>query len=314
VTEEVPKGRVRVIWNAAAGQKGGISTNSATEEQMRAIMAREHLGDELHTPDTEEEACDLASEAVRLGYDLVVAAGGDGTIGTIATELLGSKTTLAVLPLGSVMNIARSLGLPRELDLAAGVLSAGEVRSIDVGIARESRPFYEAGSVGMNAAMFREAQAFDGGDWLSILRTIWVAIRYRPARMEIRLDDRIVRTRALMVTVANGPYTGVGLTVAPEALLDDGRFDVVIFRRFSKARLLRHLASIAFGRRRYEPELRVHRSSKVRITSAHPLPCRADSHDLGMTPVAFTVRARALRVVVPRGAEAAAVETPQRAT
>jgi diacylglycerol kinase (ATP) len=308
VTGQVPRGRVRVIWNPGAGQKGGISTNSASEEQIRALMAREHLGDELCQPDTAGEARGLAADAARQGYDLVVAAGGDGTIGTIATELLGTGTALGILPLGSVMNIARSLGLPRDLDGAARTLSTGEVRSIDVGIAGD-RPFYEAGSVGMNAAMFREAQRFDRGDWLSIVRTMWVAFRYRPARMEIRLDDRIVRTRALMVTVANGPYTGVGLTVAPEALLDDGQFDVVIFRRFSKVRLLRHLASIAFGRRRMEPELQVHRSRAVRVTSRHPLPCRADAHDLGSTPIEFTVRPQALRVVVPRGAEAAAVET-----
>jgi diacylglycerol kinase family enzyme len=211
------------------------------------------------------------------------------------------------------MNIARSLGLPRDLQGAARVLSTGEVRTIDVGVARD-RPFYEAGSVGMNAAMFREAQRFDRGDWLSILRTFWVAIRYRPARMEIRLDDRVVRTRALMVTVANGPYTGVALNVAPEALLDDGRFDVVVFRRFSKARLLRHLASVAFGRRRIEPELQVHRSRSVTVTSAHPLPCRADARDLGFTPIEFTVRPHALRVIVPHGAHEAAVESADRAT
>ena len=310
MTGHVPRGRVRVIWNPGAGQKGGISTNSASEEQLRELMAREGLGDELETPDSEEEARALAADAVRQGYDLGVAAGGDGTIGSVATELLGSETALGILPLGSVMNVARSLGLPRDIDGAARTLSSGQVCAIDVGVARE-RPFYEAGSVGMNAAMFREAQQFDRGDWLSILRTLWVAVRYRPARMEIRLDDRVVRTRALMVTVANGPYTGVGLTVAPDARLDDGRFDVVVFRRFSKVRLLRHLASIAFGRRRVEPELDVYRSQAVRVTSAHPLPCRADSHDLGSTPVEFTLRPHALRVIVPLNTEESAVGAGQ---
>src|SRR5690606_27170378 len=147
--------------------------------------------------------------------------------------------------LGSVMNVARSLGLSRELDQAASVLAAGEVRAIDVGIAR-GRPFYEAGSVGMNAAIFREAQRFDRGDWSSIARSVWVALRYRPARMAIRLDRRLVRTRALMVSVSNGPYTGAGMTVAPDARIDDGLFDVAVFRGFSKLELLRHLASIAF--------------------------------------------------------------------
>ena len=94
----------------------------------------------------------------------------------------------------------------------------------------------------MNAAIFREAQRFDDGDWVSILRTIWVALRYRPARMLLELDEGTARTRALMVTISIGPYTGAGMTVAPDARLDDGQFDVRVFRGFSKWELVRHLA------------------------------------------------------------------------
>jgi diacylglycerol kinase (ATP) len=153
----------------------------------------------------------------------------------------------------------------------------------------------------MNAAMFREAQRFDRGDYLSVLRTIWVAFRYRPARMTLELDDRTVKTRALMVTVSNGPYTGAGMTVAPDAKLDDATFDVVVFRHFSKLDLLRHLGTIAFGRRKYSPHVTTYRSKRVRITSRRPLPSRADSHDLGTTPVEFVTRPGALRIVVPPG-------------
>jgi diacylglycerol kinase family enzyme len=102
------------------------------------------------------------------------------------------------------------------------------------------------------------------------------------------------------------------MTVAPGARLDDGKFDVRVFRRFSKWQLITHLASIAFGRRRYAPEVSTYRSARVDVTSAHPLPCRADSHDLGTTPIEFRVRPGALRVVVPpphEGESGAAPET-----
>ena len=89
------------------------------------------------------------------------------------------------------------------------------------------------------------------------------------------------------------------MTVAPHARLDDGQFDVRVFRRFSQARLLRHLVSIAFGRYRYAPEADTYRSRTVRIESARPLPARADGRDLGTTPVEFSIRPKALRVVVP---------------
>jgi len=135
---------------------------------------------------------------------------------------------------------------------------------------------------------------------LSIARTIWVALRYRPARMHLELDgERVVRTRALMAVIANGPYTGAGMTVAPDARIDDGRFDVRVFRGFSKAELLRHLASIAFGRYRYAPHVSTFHAAAVRVTSAHPLPTRADSHDLGTTPLDVRMRSRVLRVIGP---------------
>ena len=290
--------RIRVIWNPRSGQKGGFPTNLVTREQLLDVLARHGLGDDLAETQSSEEAKQLTRAAVRDGYDIVIGAGGDGTIGTIAAELLFQPTALGILPLGSVMNIARMLGVPRDIEAAAELIATGSARAIDTGEAK-GVPFFESGSVGMNAAMFREAQRFDRGDWLSILRTIWVAIRYRPARMEIKLDEGIVLTRALMVTVSNGPYTGVAMTVAPDARLDDGRFDVRVFRRFSKMQLLRHLASIAFGRRRYSPEVATYRSSRVRIASRHPLPCRADSKDLGTTPVEFVTRAASLRVIAP---------------
>ena len=153
----------------------------------------------------------------------------------------------------------------------------------------------------MNAAMFHEAQRLDRGEYLSLVRAVWVAFRYRPARMRIQLDDGLIATRALMVTVANGPHDGGGMTVAPDARLDDGKFDIRVFRHFSKAELIRHLFSIAFGRRAYSPHIATYRSTRVRIDSSSPLPCRSrfarPGHDPGRVrdPAAGAACGRAAR-------------------
>ena len=206
------------------------------------------------------------------------------------------------------MNVARALGIPRDADEAAEILAAGSVRAVDVGEATTADgreyTFLETGSVGLNAAIFREVTRSDEGELRSIVRTVWAAIRYRPARMRVELDDQVVETRALMVTASIGPYVGVGMTVAPAARLDDGRFDVSVFRHYSKAELLRHLASIAFGRLQYAPRVTTYRSARVRISSAHPLPARADMYDLGATPVEFRTRPGVLRVIAPAGGRA----------
>ena len=298
-----PRRRIRVLVNPNSGAKAGIPTNSAAEDEVRAVMEPHFpkLGADLIVTGSEEEALVSTRDAVAKGYDVVVAAGGDGTAGTVACELLGTETALGILPLGSVMNVARMLDIPRDLEGAASIIATGEVRTIDVGEAK-GQIFFEGGSVGLNAAVFREAQRADSdsGRHRALWAALWVLIRYRPPRMVLHLNDRVLTTRALAVGVANGPYSGLAFTVAPDATIDDGKFDVVIFSRFSRTELIRHFASIAFGRRRYSAKTATYRSSWVRIEGVHPLPCRADGHDLGFTPVEYMVRPGALRVVAPR--------------
>lgn len=290
--------RFRVILNPDAGSKAGLPTNRSSQDDIRDIMERLDLGDELLVADTEERARELTRDAVNQEYDGVLAAGGDGTVRVVAQELLNSATSLGIFPLGSVMNIARMVGIPRDLEGAAEIIAGGRVRRIDVGQACDVT-FFESASVGLNVPVFEALQRFDAGDYASIFHAIWIALRYRPARMVIHLDDRVIRTRALMVTIANGPYTGMGLTVAPDAIIDDGKFDVSLFRRFSRFGLFNHLIRTAFGRHRYSPKIDTYRSRTVRIESHSPLPARADSEDLGVTPVTFVIREGALNVLSP---------------
>lgn len=262
-------------------------------------MRRFDLGQELLQTESEEHAVRLVRDAVAARYDVVVGAGGDGSIGLVANELVGTDTALGILPLGSIMNIPRMLDLPRDLDAAAQILRDGHVRKIDVG-ASGNTLFYEAASVGLHAAVFRDMPRVDEGDYAAMVRSIVAAFRYRPSRLTIRLEDgpEIV-TRALVVAIANGRFMGAGFTVAPDARVDDGLFDIRIFEHYSKWELLRHFTSIAFGRRAYAPHVRTERASAVVISSARPLPVRADAIDLGFTPVTFQMRAGVLRVVAP---------------
>jgi diacylglycerol kinase (ATP) len=291
--------RIRVLWNPRSGRKGGLTTNYSTFDAILDLIGRNGLGEELIATASEEEAIEQAQDAVAHDYDVVVAAGGDGSIGLVGQQLLGTRCALGILPAGSVMNIPRMLGLSRDMEQAAEVIGAGLVRVIDVGEVGD-RIFYEAGSVAMYAAVSRDLGLVDDGDYGAILRSLEAAVRFRPSEMTIELDGgRTIETAALLVVVANGPYMGAGLTVAPEASLDDGLFDVRVFMHETKAELTRYLASVAFGRHVEDPRALTERAATVRITSLEPLPAHADSHDLGTTPVVFQSRAGVLRVLAP---------------
>ena len=131
-----PSRRIRVIYNPQSGMKAGLPTNRASADEIRGLMTRYGLGDELVATESEEDAVRAVREAARAGYDVVVAAGGDGTAGTVACEILDTATALAVLPLGSVMNIARMLEIPRDLEAATAIIAGGETHISDVGEAK----------------------------------------------------------------------------------------------------------------------------------------------------------------------------------
>lgn len=300
--------KIRVLYNPSSGYKMGLTTNRATEDDIRAVMARHGLGDDLVVSDDVDTATASVREAVAAGYDIVAAAGGDGTMASTATQLLGTQTALGILPLGSVMNVARMFDIPRDLDAAAAILAGGTAKLVDIAEANGT-PFYEAGTVGLGAVLLEEGQRVDHGDWWGIFRSLRTLFRYRGYPMRVYLDDRRIRTRALMITVANGPYVGLAYTIAPDAVLDDGLLDVSIYDGLSRFELIRHFAAISFGGRDYSPEVETHRSRYVRIESRRPIPCRISDLDAGTTPITFTVRRLALRVMVPTVPTVPAVPT-----
>jgi len=300
----VSENRACLIVNPNAGRKIGMTTNAFGVDDARELLERHEIDAEVWCTERPGHATDLAKKAASEGFRLVIAAGGDGTVEEAAEGLVGTDVILGVLPLGSVMNIARMLGIPRDLDAAADVIKEQRVARIDIGRAStgaRSAHFIEAAGVGIDAGLFAYFNQLDNGNWRSLKPLITFMWRYRPRRLTLKVDGRVHRFNAMMVTIANGPYVGAALTVAPEARVDDGRFDVEVFTRFGKLELLRHLLAIAWGRRSYNPKVRHFQAKIVEVIPDHPMMVHADSDPLATTPARFEVLPSSLSVIV--GAE-----------
>jgi YegS/Rv2252/BmrU family lipid kinase len=299
-----------LVFNPHAGQKLGVSTNRGGPEQVHQALRAAGVPFDSFPTQRAGHAVELARDAVRAGRKLVIAAGGDGTVEEVAQALAGTDTALGIMPLGSVMNMARALCIPRDLDQAARVIAAGNVLAIDAGKV-DDRYFLEAAGVGLDAGLFAYFNRLDKGPkdgtriW-RVLRGLFRFLRGLGApRLEIDLDNGVavhrLRVRAAQVTVANGPFVGAAYAVAPDAQIDDGLLDVVIFRGLGIPRLLLHYAAIAGGRRFAPPpeagEMRVRRVD-VRTVRRRPLPVHADGEAIGATPARFEVVPAALKVLV----------------
>ncbi|MGH2355694.1 MAG: diacylglycerol/lipid kinase family protein [Chloroflexota bacterium] len=290
-----------LIYNPNAGAKLGLSTNAADPDAVQAALQLAKVPYDPRPTERVGHATELARVAVAEGRKLVIAAGGDGTVGEVAQALVGAETTLGVMPLGSVMNVARTLHIPRDLEAAARVIASGRTLAIDVGKTGDTY-FLEAAGVGLDAGLFRFFNRLDRGvPKLDVAKAAWRFLRgLGVPRLVIDADGDRRHVRAPMVTVANSPFLGAAYAIAPEARIDDGLLDVVIFRRLSAVHVLVYLLMVAGGRPFPRPRgvetLRV-RSIDVN-TRRRPLPAHADGELLGTTPAHFEVAPRALRVIV----------------
>jgi diacylglycerol kinase (ATP) len=234
--------------------------------------------------------------------DLIVIGGGDGTVSKLLPRLLPLGLPVAVLPLGTANDLARTLGLPTDPVEAAEIALSGRPHRIDVGLVND-HPFLNVASVGI-ASNVAKAQN-------KTLKQIWRAFAYaiglfsvlrrmKPLFVTIELDgERAWSGPVYQVSVANGRHHGGGLTVAEDAAIDDGvlRLYLVYPGRFWQvAACLIHLK---FGLAKPGALKRLNASS-VYLHTGRPHPIDADGELATETPAFFEVRKDALTVMVPR--------------
>jgi YegS/Rv2252/BmrU family lipid kinase len=256
-------------------------------------------------------------EARQAGYDVVLTAGGDGSLNEAANALAHSDVALGTLPSGTANVWARQIGLPIPAPLytahmadTARALCAGLVRPIDLG-RTNGRYFLLWSGVGLDAYVTSKIEPRP--PWVKRwgvmgygLRAAWHAVQYRGTPMTIRVDDQPAwRGRTLMVLISNIQlYAGI-VRPSPAARVDDGWLDVCLFKGASFAYTARHFISIALGQTAQNPQLDNLRGRRIRISAKQPTAVHVDAEPIGVTPIDVQVQPQALRVIVPQSAPAA---------
>lgn len=283
--------RALAIVNPAAGR------GTAREEVSRLLDPLRARFDVIDVAETELDhptADELGARAVREGYDAAIAAGGDGTAGGVARALVGTEVALGILPFGTFMNIARALDIPRtDLDAATDIIVRGRIRPIDVGEVGDT-VFFEAAGIGLDADMFSAGRAIQRGDRGLALAALRALVRRRSEPVRIDVDGRTYRQRVLQAVVCNGPWYGWGFSVAPDATIDDGFLDLVVFGD-SRWRVLREAVAAAVERDR-PARGRRYRGARITLSAARELKVHADAQVVGTLPQTFTLRPKALKV------------------
>ena len=298
--------KARLIYNPTAGPRdvqGGLKRVCSYLEQYGWSV-------ELQLTERPGDAVALSQAAAEDGYDVVIVAGGDGTINEAVNGLVGTQTALGVLPVGTGNLWAKQLSLPTytltnplRLYEAADGLVEGTIRRIDVGRVNGHHFLCWAG-VGLDAQVTVEMEPRQRhtkrlGALPYVIAAVLVARHFQGVRTQVALDGKIVRGRTLLILVSNiQQYAGV-LKVAPEAKLDDGLLDVFVFKGLGFPYVVRHLATILSQRYLQDPRI-VHRQArKIRVWTEWATPVQVDGDPIGTTPVTLEAVPLALRVLVP---------------
>ena len=250
----------------------------------------------------------MAREAAQFGVPLVVAVGGDGTIYEVANGILGTGTTLGLIPFGTGNDLARTLGLFGDLPLACRTLTEGRTLRLDVGVmegqgAEGPRRFLVVAGTGYVADVARTVNR--GVKFLTgAAAYVWGAIitlrQFTPFHLTLDVDGTHIETDAMFVAVANTPVTGGGMRLTPGARVDSGVLEVCLVGRVSRPTLLYELTRVFQGTHVRNPAVTMLRGTRITVTADPPQLLWADGDTLGSTPATFTLLPGALPVRVPR--------------
>lgn len=253
----------------------------------------------------------LAAEAVREGFDTIVAAGGDGTLNEVLNGIGDvpdgfERARLGVLPLGTVNVFAKELGMPPSLKEGWQVLRAGKETRIDLPVvefmvdgAPRRRYFAQLAGTGL------DARAIELADWelkkkLGPLAYVWAgveAMRDKPSRVTATNGSHSATGE--LVLIGNGRFYGGKYRLHPGADMRDGLLEVRVFPKANWFTLLRCSGMFFAGMNLPEGVAQSFQAKSLTLTSEASTPLEVDGENIGYLPAKFSIEQKRLRVVTP---------------
>lgn len=258
---------------------------------------------DIHTCESPDDLPRLA-RAHAAASDVVIAAGGDGTLNGLADAVIDSGRPLGILPTGTANDLARTLGIPPDPRQAAAVIADGYRLAIDLGRVN-GKPFFNVASIGASVDVARAMQKRrDRNARLGVLAyplALWdVRRKTKRFRVTLRVDAIEERFHAVQLAIGNGRHYGGGMVVAEDAEVHDGALDVYALKARPAWRILLHLPSLRRGRHGGWDGVIHLRGRRVTVDTGRPMDVNTDGELTTQTPAVFQVVPQAIEVYVPQ--------------
>lgn len=284
------------------------SAGGPDDPQARILELFRAQGEEprLLQPESGRDLAAIARDAAESSDDIVVAAGGDGTISTVAGALVGSDKVLGVLPVGTLNHFAKDLGIPLDLEAAVRTITEGNATAVDVGEVN-GRIFINNSSLGIYPQIVsrREAQQqrLARGKWTAFFWATIQALRRFPfLDLRVAFEGQQIVRRTAFLFVGNNEYKIAGFELGSRGCINAGKLGLYLSHGTGRLGLFRLAFHALFGRVDQAKDFDVFCVSEARIeTRKRRLLVACDGEVERMqTPLHYRIRPAALRVLVPR--------------
>ena len=292
---------LKIIISSGAGP----SDNTKAAERLAQIFKEDQIAVDITLAQSGDEIVELARAAARDSCEVIVAAGGDGTINSVAAAVLDTDKVLGVLPLGTLNHFAKDLGIPIELETAARTIIAGHTTEVDVAEVN-GRVFLNNSSLGLYPMIVRERekrQRLGFGKWPAFIwATIQALRRYPLLDVQLRVNDELLHRTTPFVFVGNNEYAMDLFNIGARDRLDKGVLSIYITQRTSRVKLKTIALRAVLGNLRNDKGVLELRSDEGKIATRHKrLGGGVDGEiEVMKPPLEYKVRSRALRVIVPK--------------
>jgi diacylglycerol kinase (ATP) len=277
----------KIILNPTAGHGNGLKALPKIEQ----LFNQSGVSFDLLRTERPGHGIELTRQAVKDGYEVIVAAGGDGTVNEVINGLMLSKLEgvpippLGVLCVGRGNDFSGSMGIPTDLEGGFQALLAGNRRCIDVGRVvggkyPQGRYFGSCVGVGFDAITTIEVSKMPRwGGYLSFLVAVFKTVfLYNKAPLaRIEYDGSVITQRSLLISIMNGRRLGGGFIMAPNSIPDDGAFDLCIAEQMSSFEVIKMIPHFTRGDQATQPTIKTGRAAKISIIAQDgPLPAQTD--------------------------------------
>ncbi len=276
--------RVKFILNPVAGmRRAPAKVVSLLQRELQGaawdfdIVLTEQRGHGYH----------IAQDAVKQGYELVVAMGGDGTVKEVGSGLVHTGVALGIIPSGSGNGLARDLRIPLNLKGACRALLGGSRREVDTGVIN-GKYFFSTAGLGFDARIGLLYNQRGKRGRRGVLPYFYIGMRefffYQPETLRVRIDRANINVSPLLITIANCRQYGGGAQIAPRAKIDDGLLDLCILRNLNLLQAIVNLPKLFIGKIDSIPQMDYHQITQTEIFREKPSPIHMDGDPLIEAP------------------------------